>query len=96
MITYLNNKTFFMDKKCTAWQTVKRFSIYVLDLKTTLGLGVLAMLGYGIVDATLLNILQPLVDDGFNTERGLNTDRKLLKNNQVHVGPPEDDEEENL
>jgi subfamily B ATP-binding cassette protein MsbA len=68
MITYLNNKTVFMDQQRTAWQTVKRFSIYVLDLKTTLGLGVLAMLGYGIVDATLLNILQPIVDDGFNAE----------------------------
>jgi len=50
------------------WQTIKRFSVYVLDLKTTLGFGVLAMLGYGIVDATLLNILQPLVDEGFTTE----------------------------
>lgn len=68
MTTYLNNKTVFMDQQRTAWQTVKRFSIYVLDLKTTLGLGVLAMLGYGIVDATLLNILQPIVDDGFNAE----------------------------
>ncbi|QUM87226.1 lipid A export permease/ATP-binding protein MsbA [Moritella sp. 36] len=57
-----------MDQQRTAWQTVKRFSIYVLDLKTTLGFGILAMLGYGIVDATLLNILQPLVDDGFNAE----------------------------
>ncbi|WP_211676235.1 MULTISPECIES: lipid A export permease/ATP-binding protein MsbA [unclassified Moritella] len=68
MIVYLNNKTVFMDQQRTAWQTVKRFSIYVLDLKTTLGFGILAMLGYGIVDATLLNILQPLVDDGFNAE----------------------------
>ena len=50
------------------WQTIKRFSVYVLDLKTTLGFGVLAMLGYGMVDATLLNILQPLVDEGFTEE----------------------------
>lgn len=50
------------------WQTIKRFSVYVLDLKTTLGFGILAMLGYGMVDATLLNILQPLVDEGFTTE----------------------------
>jgi len=68
MSVYLNNKTVFMDQQRTAWQTVKRFSSYVLDLKTTLGFGVLAMLGYGIVDATLLNILQPLVDEGFNAE----------------------------
>ncbi len=68
MIAYLNNKTVFMDQQRTAWQTIKRFSSYVLDLKTTLGFGVLAMLGYGIVDATLLNILQPLVDEGFNAE----------------------------
>ncbi len=68
MIAYLNNKTIFMDQQRTAWQTIKRFSSYVLDLKTTLGLGILAMLGYGIVDATLLNILQPLVDEGFNAE----------------------------
>lgn len=68
MTVYLNNKTVFMDQQRTAWQTLKRFSSYVLDLKTTLGLGILAMLGYGIVDATLLNILQPLVDEGFNAE----------------------------
>jgi len=68
MIAYLNNKTVFMDQQRTAWQTIKRFSSYVLDLKTTLGFGILAMLGYGIVDATLLNILQPLVDEGFNAE----------------------------
>ncbi|NQZ91603.1 MAG: lipid A export permease/ATP-binding protein MsbA [Moritella sp.] len=57
-----------MDQQRTAWQTVKRFLTYVLDLKTTLFLGVIAMLGYGMVDATLLNILQPLVDEGFNAE----------------------------
>ena len=57
-----------MDQQRTAWQTFKRFSSYVLDLKTTLFFGVIAMLGYGIVDATLLNILQPLVDEGFNAE----------------------------
>jgi len=57
-----------MDQQRTAWQTAKRFSSYVLDLKTTLFFGVIAMLGYGIVDATLLNILQPLVDEGFNAE----------------------------
>ena len=57
-----------MDQQRTAWQTVKRFLTYVLDLKTTLFFGVIAMLGYGIVDATLLNILQPLVDEGFNAE----------------------------
>ncbi|NQZ52289.1 MAG: lipid ABC transporter permease/ATP-binding protein, partial [Moritella sp.] len=68
MSVYLNNKTVFMDQQRTAWQTVKRFLTYVLDLKTTLFLGVVAMLGYGMVDATLLNILQPLVDDGFNAE----------------------------
>lgn len=68
MTVYLNNKTIFMDQQRTAWQTIKRFSIYVLDLKTTLIFGIIAMLGYGIVDATLLNILQPLVDEGFNTE----------------------------
>ena len=54
-----------MEQQRTPWQTIKRFSTYVLDLKTTLIFGVIAMLGYGIVDATLLNILQPLVDDGF-------------------------------
>ncbi|MCJ8350565.1 lipid A export permease/ATP-binding protein MsbA [Moritella sp.] len=68
MSVYLNNKTVFMDQQRTAWQTVKRFLTYVLDLKTTLFLGVIAMLGYGMVDATLLNILQPLVDEGFNAE----------------------------
>jgi len=68
MIAYLNNKTVFMDQQRTAWKTLKRFSSYVLDLKTTLFLGILAMLGYGIVDATLLNILQPLVDEGFNAK----------------------------
>jgi subfamily B ATP-binding cassette protein MsbA len=57
-----------MDQQRTAWKTLKRFSSYVLDLKTTLFLGILAMLGYGIVDATLLNILQPLVDEGFNAK----------------------------
>ncbi|WP_228140235.1 lipid A export permease/ATP-binding protein MsbA [Moritella sp. JT01] len=57
-----------MDQQRTAWQTLKRFSSYVLDLKTTLFFGIIAMLGYGIVDATLLNILQPLVDEGFNAK----------------------------
>jgi subfamily B ATP-binding cassette protein MsbA len=57
-----------MDQQRTTWQTIKRFSTYVLDLKVTLGFGILAMLGYGIVDATLLNILQPLVDQGFTKE----------------------------
>ncbi|KXO12511.1 Lipid A export ATP-binding/permease protein MsbA [Moritella sp. JT01] len=68
MNAYLNNKTVFMDQQRTAWQTLKRFSSYVLDLKTTLFFGIIAMLGYGIVDATLLNILQPLVDEGFNAK----------------------------
>lgn len=57
-----------MDQQRSTWQTIKRFSTYVLDLKVTLGFGILAMLGYGIVDATLLNILQPLVDQGFTEE----------------------------
>lgn len=57
-----------MAQSRTAWQTIKRFSVYVFDLKTTLIFGIIAMLGYGIVDATLLNILQPLVDQGFNEE----------------------------
>lgn len=57
-----------MAQSRTAWQTIKRFSVYVFDLKITLIFGIIAMLGYGIVDATLLNILQPLVDQGFNEE----------------------------
>jgi subfamily B ATP-binding cassette protein MsbA len=68
MLLYFYDKINFMDQQRTTWQTIKRFSTYVLDLKVTLGFGILAMLGYGIVDATLLNILQPLVDQGFTKE----------------------------
>ncbi len=57
-----------MVQQRNSWQTIKRFYSYVLDLKLILFFGVLAMLGYGVVDATLLNILQPLVDQGFTSE----------------------------
>ncbi len=54
-----------MSKPTSIWELLKRFYIYVSDLKTGLIVGVVGMLGYGIVDATLLNTLQPLVDNGF-------------------------------
>jgi len=53
------------NNKENGWAVLKRLIAYIKEFKLALFGGIVGMVGYAVVDMTLIWSLQPLIDDGF-------------------------------